>query len=35
MYADFILVTERPLDNPKYEYTGTTLLTMTSLAYVY
>jgi hypothetical protein len=35
MFSDFILVTERPLDNPKDEYTGMMLMTMTSLAYVY
>jgi len=35
MFVDFILVTERPLDNPKDEYTGMTLLTMSRLAYVY
>jgi len=35
MCTDFILVTEQSLDNPKDEYTGMTLLTMTSLAYVY
>ena len=35
MFSDFILVTERRLDNPNDEYTGMMLMTMTSLAYVY